>query len=1633
MATFSDYYRQQAASLPPSAPQRPAAPQYDFSLVPGSKNPNDNPQSPLNWLVDIITRPLNSSVAGFSGVLEGFAGAQEKAQQGDALGSVGSALGGVAALPTNSAAGFLGITEDGDNADFRKGYSHLIERFTDRFGKLNDPNYVDVEHNVDPVAKGIVGFAGDVVLDPLTWVPGALLVKGGSWVAKAGKGAVDKVAQGVKGGRAVDEAVDVATPIPKTPDTPQPVRAVEEDNVYLSPSSEVPTPTVPGAAPAARAVSDVPAPAVKAEVQKSMQQLIAESPKVPAIRQELKEILEATAKNAGKPSVKDPYPFVDVDGARFADEAAAAAFAAEKGRVWEGVEHLPRSAEDLRRDPKMSYLFEEPPAPKKMDLGEWVSTNPGRAINEDDYVDALQAGKVPDNVQVELANAIGDVPVVRVQHLDALVRSATAPESVKKAARIVLREVHKKAPVAAARVEVTSALGEFVARRQADSAKMEDLLGPALFEELGKKNTPNTFELATRKVLDALDPEKKAGLANFYEKNKSLGNALNDSLGIPRYVKGSANTVEEVAETVARVNANPAVVKAIASVLRSETPIHPRFFKKYPEMQGKTAFTEADQFLRDGRNYRELNSLFQYSLYKKLFPEIVRRVELETGFKMASKPGPGVLSGTPRTEAVEKAMLELGDEIVHALQTMGVKMHVGIGDDLVPISYPEVYRIVGESMAGGSKGRALYGGGTYVAPSVLLQAAHRAITAGDGIADDVLRADLLDIITNPVKYGVKGDRGELLPNFITRKSGANKNPEQLVGRLVDGIIAARPALAARVASNAETFAARGVHESAVLGQGEINRLKELVGQGSDAEILARVDDIAKNIAEEGTEVGALQSSVLAATEVTKGAVGDATVKMASAVGKTQRAAEKVARGPAVDKGSTQIMKVVEDDVAAQFDEVVTPGGGGAAEEVAARQAAEEAGQAPVYDLSPMDAPVVAQQGFVGAVFGGARKVFDQTYGISRVWNVMHSKRTVSGQILESAVAPLRELRKFDVGVQNAAVKAIQTGTKNSSPEVQAAVAQVEKVMSLMFDTKGTNALFDNKFLATEKSLGRVNEVLQSKLGKDTSFQFKEMDSLADTMNQWRSWDFTNPSADLYKLLDAAVTVTEHRAIAESFVSMGLKAGFVSKEFKPGYVKVGRSGDSTFASLFPEGTYIQKEAAQELHRLDVLTRTSREMGGEIGKFMRTTFLPTQSIWKQLVTVFRLGHHVRNEFGNNFMSWIDRGNRHWATSQRDALKLLGMRNNYDGIDLVQVLKSTGDDALPVGGDIIVRGRFGDKSAEEIMELAQRNGLFSTYAASEDLLMDQGLGAIARVGNTITNSRPGQMAGGVSHFVDHKGKLQHFIQILKQEAEGGRYARFGKNTSFEKVVERAVRDVKRSHPDAMMLTPTESKYRWVIPFYTWFAKTMPFAMESMLRNPGRVAAIPKASYNLAVATGVNPDSIVDPFPDDQLFPSYITEGIFGPQFVGPNGEYVNINPGVPHFDLLRDIGTDPIRGVAGMTSPLFRVPAEMMSGGSWGSGARINDNSDYLDQNLPIINYIANMTGTSVTGSIPSVLSGQGLDHQRQVARGNKGDFDRGLTFANWFAGLNAQNWSRPNIVNYAEIEKRNRASGSDRSGF
>lgn len=573
----------------------------------------------------------------------------------------------------------------------------------------------------------------------------------------------------------------------------------------------------------------------------------------------------------------------------------------------------------------------------------------------------------------------------------------------------------------------------------------------------------------------------------------------------------------------------------------------------------------------------------------------------------------------------------------------------------------------------------------------------------------------------------------------------------------------------------------------------------------------------------------------------------------------------------------------------------------------------------------------------------------------------------------------------------------------------------------------------NVFLRTTSKPELINAMLKQK-GIDQAFDLGLAKKTAAAQripldqalaDQWKGWKVTDPLDFMHRMSLARQELAFNKGTALSFVDMARSKGAVSSTKAPGFVRIQASGDSRFAAHLPENIFVKRELAEELRRVEQVFRTSREFSGQLGDFVQNVYAPLLNSWKFAITLPRPGHHIRNLIGDTSVTWMRRGNNHFARSWKDAVKLLSTRSNYTDVNMLEAANRYGISNLPQGGDkLISSGRF-DFTVDEVYAALAEGGALPTYQIGEDFVNASGMLDKVLGKATLRDTSVGEFLGKVSEGRDHLARFQHFIQALRQDAPKWKGSR-------ESLLQSAIDEVIKYHPDASLLTTAESKIRLAIPFYSWFGKILPALVESAIMNPGRLSTFNKASFNWAMANGLDPESLSDPFPEDQLFPSFITNSTLGPQFLaealplpGADGQYIRMNPGIAHLDVMDTLGANPLRGIAGMTSPLVRVPAELLSGGSWSTGGRINDWSDYLDQSIPGLNYLANVSGVSPTGSVVSILSGQGLDPQAQVEKGNKTDFDKYLSVANWITGLGLQNLSRPNYINYAEIERRNEA--------
>jgi hypothetical protein len=160
------------------------------TLPSGGAKKDEGGQNPLSWLVDILSRPLRA-------VTNPLNVAATEAKKRATQGANYDEVGGFVNQLTSPITGVFSTDEQ-----FQPTGSNLIENVTDAIGMNTDKRYKDVQDNVAPLAKGLGGFAIDVVADPLTYVPGGIALS-------LGRGAI-------KGGQAVRKGIQLGEDLSRT-------------------------------------------------------------------------------------------------------------------------------------------------------------------------------------------------------------------------------------------------------------------------------------------------------------------------------------------------------------------------------------------------------------------------------------------------------------------------------------------------------------------------------------------------------------------------------------------------------------------------------------------------------------------------------------------------------------------------------------------------------------------------------------------------------------------------------------------------------------------------------------------------------------------------------------------------------------------------------------------------------------------------------------------------------------------------------------------------------------------------------------------------------------------------------------------------------------------------------------------------------------------------------------------------------------------------------------------------------------------------------------------------------------------------------------------------------------------------
>ncbi len=557
----------------------------------------------------------------------------------------------------------------------------------------------------------------------------------------------------------------------------------------------------------------------------------------------------------------------------------------------------------------------------------------------------------------------------------------------------------------------------------------------------------------------------------------------------------------------------------------------------------------------------------------------------------------------------------------------------------------------------------------------------------------------------------------------------------------------------------------------------------------------------------------------------------------------------------------------------------------------------------------------------------------------------------------------------------------------------------------------------------------------------------------ELFNQWKTWDVEDPIGFMYAINRAMIQLSSEVSFVTSFKQKAMQLRLASTKPQSGFVKIVPGEKSRYGKfLGDEPLYMDKDAAEMFNAIDNFASSSKQFEGGFGRLTRTVIDPVTDTWKYAITLPRPGHHIRNMVGDLTLTFLAEGTIGSVAASNKAWQMMAFRGSYSDIDMAKALTRNGITDIPKNGTVVSSGELGSFTAEEIFEklflgkgilipARQREGLMNRQGFTNDAgLLDDDL-----VSNTLSRTletaagivnplalRGGKIEDAILNFAEGRDayvRIQHAMQMLEKAQKGMKLTRgYGttvdpKKISQDKLFDVIAERVSKYHPDMATLSIQEKKYlRRIMPFYHWNRGAIQAVTETLLMNPGRVVALNKASYNIAVAAGINPDSLYDPFPDDQLFPSFLQDQMEGPLFEA-GGRYYGVRPGIASFDVLNQFASgNPIDTVLDNANPLFKIPIELMTGTRLGTQSRIRDYSDYIDSNIPGLNYAANISGQSITGSLYSLLTRGAMDPQYQFELGNKDSNDQIISAVNWLLGIGLTDYSRPSYIRFAEIEQQ-----------
>lgn len=557
-----------------------------------------------------------------------------------------------------------------------------------------------------------------------------------------------------------------------------------------------------------------------------------------------------------------------------------------------------------------------------------------------------------------------------------------------------------------------------------------------------------------------------------------------------------------------------------------------------------------------------------------------------------------------------------------------------------------------------------------------------------------------------------------------------------------------------------------------------------------------------------------------------------------------------------------------------------------------------------------------------------------------------------------------------------------------------AVKTMQKFIGNMFGESGLADKFagNTSIARAGINVNHLNKHLQIVGVKDFKFINEVDDPLKkgklrlsgpQILDTWKNYTPADSKALRIFTYNLSQAVENSMVEYSTFANLGSIWG--SKTAKNGYVAVTGMHPAINDMYFPKDIVGQVGA---------MARGIDEMFEPLGGGqMLKVFDQALRTWKTGVTIYAPSHHIRNGVGDAFMSYLD-GVKNPIYYTRSAQMMKANHHRYSDMQLnknpLSDILGEGREAalinqmmgqtktqIPKGTRVIAKARIKGKTyhftIDQVYQMAFRHGILPHSAVIEDLP-----GSETLMESLANRFHPGK----IGPFAPAKGKVGTAVRGLSETRE--HYFRFAhllhrlehtKADSLEELFRKSADAVRKYHPDGLDLTRTEKTvFRRLIPFYSWTRKAIPLVLEGVVMNPAKILLYPKITGAIQEGQGQE-SSIGDPWPDDQLFPDWLSSNVIGPVINPTDGfakaisrsdsevGYGVVNPGNPATDLMDQYLNQPVKGLANSINPFIKIPAELAFGREVQSGAPIDDKTEYVDKNVPLLSTISRLTNGAV----------------------------------------------------------------------